>query len=136
VTRRALALALTVGWLVPALASAGWARADAADRPEILDVAIPGRQAVGRQGEARLTYRARRANVVAVVQVVEDLDGARRSSRQRELGVLAAAYGREAGELTVPLAFDTPGRKRVVLTLVTDEREESEPASLEIEVSR
>jgi hypothetical protein len=136
VRRRALAFALAVGWLASALGSASGARADEADRPEILDVAVPGRQAVGREGEARLTYRARRANVVAVVQVVEDLDGPRRSSRQRELGVIVAAYGREAGELTVPLAFDTPGRKRVVLTLVTDEREESEPASIEIEVSR
>ena len=77
-------------------------------------------------------YRARRANVVAVIQVVEDLDGARRATRQRELGVVAAAFGREAGDLLVPLDFVTPGRKRVVLTLVTDEREESEPASVEL----
>jgi hypothetical protein len=59
-----------------------------------------------------------------------------RASRQVEIGVVAAAFGREAGQLTVPLAFETPGRKRVVLTLVTDEREESESASIEIEVAR
>jgi hypothetical protein len=77
-------------------------------------------------------YRARRANVVAVIQVVEDLDGARRSTRQREIGVIAAAFGHEAGDLLVPVDFVTFGRKRVVLTLVTDEREESEPESIEI----
>lgn len=132
-TRRSLLL--TVGSLVSMLGTITPLRADEADRPEIVYVAVPGRPAVGRQAEARVTYRARRANVVAVVQVVEDLDGVRRASRQRELGVLAAAFGREAGELTVPLAFESPGRKRVVLTLVTDEREESEPASLEIDVA-
>ncbi len=116
------------------LGTGAWAEAADADPPEILDVAVFGRLAVGREGEARLTYRARRANVVAVVQAVEDLDGVRRGSRQREFGVVAAAFGREEGELIVPLAFETPGRKRVVLTLMTDEREESEPASIEIEV--
>ena len=116
------------------LGTGAWAETADADRPEILDVAVHGRLAVGREGEARLTYRARRANVVAVVQAVEDLDGVRRGSRQREIGVITAAFGREEGELIVPLAFETPGRKRVVLTLVTDEREESEPVSIEIEV--
>ncbi len=106
-----------------------------ADRPEILHVAVLGRLAVGHRAEARLTYRAPWGNVVAVVQTVEDLDGARRATRQRELGVIAAAFGREAGDLLVPLDLLTPGRKRVVLTLVTDEREESEPASVELEVA-
>lgn len=129
-TRRAPAVACLVATLL-AGATAGAAEAD---RPAILHVAVSGRLAIGRHGEARLTYRARRANVVAVIQVVEDLDGARRTTRQRELGVVAAAFGYEAGVLAVPLAFETPGRKRVVLTLVTDEREESEPASVEIEV--
>ena len=107
-----------------------------ADRPEILHIAVLGRLAVGRRAEARLTYRAPRANVVAVIQVVEDLDGAHRATRQRELGVVVAAFGREAGDLLVPIDFVTPGRKRVGLTLVTDEREESDPASVEIEVLR
>jgi hypothetical protein len=123
-----------VAWLAAVLLVGATAGADEADRPEILHVAVPGRLGAGRPGEARVAYRAPRANVVAVVQVVEDLDGARRTTRQRELGVIAAAFGREAGDLVVPLAFATPGRKRVVLTLVTDEREESEPASVEIEV--
>jgi hypothetical protein len=127
---------MAAGWVVSALGTGVWARAAEPDRPEILDVAVFGRQAVGRRGEVRVTYRAPRANVVAVVQVVEDLDGSLRGSRQREFGVIAAAFGREAGELTVPLEFETPGRKRVVVTLVTDEREESEPASIEIEVLR
>ena len=133
-TRRSLALA--VGSLVATLGLRNVAEALQAGPPEILDVTVPGRPAVGRQGEARIAYRAPRANVVAVVQVVEDLDGVGRASRQVEIGVVVAAFGREAGQLTVPLAFETPGRKRVVLTLVTDEREESEPASIEIEVAR
>ena len=106
-----------------------------ADRPEILNVAIPGRLVVGRAGAARITYRARRANVVAVIQVVEDLDGARRITSQREVSVVAAAFGREEGDLVLALAFATPGRKRVVFTLVTDEREESDPARVEVDVA-
>ena len=124
----------TVAWLAAALLVGVAAGADEADRPEILHVTAPDRLAVDQPGQARVAYRARRANVVAVVQVVEDLDGPRRTTRQRELGVVAAAFGREAGDLLMPIAFATPGRKRVVLTLVTDEREESEPASVEIEV--
>lgn len=133
-TRRSLALA--VGCMVATLGLRNVAEPLQAGQPEILDVTVPGRLAVGRQGETRIAYRAPRANVVAVVQVVEDLDGLSRTSRQVEIGVVAAAFGREAGQLTVPLAFETPGRKRVVLTLITDEREESEPASIEIEVTR
>jgi hypothetical protein len=108
------------------------ARADEADRPEILSVVAPARLALGRLVELRVVYRARRANVVAVVQVLEDLDGAHRATRQRELGVVVEAFGREAGDLLVPVEFVTPGRKRVGLTLVTDEREESDPASVEL----
>jgi hypothetical protein len=48
--------------------------------------------------------------------------------------MVTAAFGREAGDLLVPIDFVTPGRKRVVVTLVTDEREESEPASIELQV--
>jgi hypothetical protein len=109
--------------------------ADEADRPEILNVAVPGRLAAGRAGEARITYRARRANVVAVIQAVDDLDGPRRRTAQREVGVVAAAFGREAGDLVLPLAFATPGRKRVVFTLLTDEREESDPVIIYVEVA-
>jgi hypothetical protein len=107
------------------------------DLPEILDVRAPRQLPVGVQGEIRLVYRARQANVVAVVQATEDLDGpaAPRSTRQREFGVVARAFGREEGELVVPVAFVTPGWKRVVLTLVTDERDESEPAIVEVEAT-
>jgi hypothetical protein len=102
--------------------------------PHILHVAVSHPLALGQSGEVRVTYRAPRANVVAVVQVVEDLDGFRRATRQRELSVVARAFGREAGELLIPLSFATPGRKRVVLWLVTDDRRESERESLELEV--
>lgn len=103
--------------------------------PVIVGLTAPPRLRVGTSGEIRLTYRAPQANVVAVVQTVEDLDGAdvRRSTRQREVGVIARAFGREAGDLPVPLSFGSPGWKRVTLTLVTDEREESDPATVEIE---
>jgi hypothetical protein len=128
-------LVAVVGCLVMALGLGAVAESREAKLPEILDVSVVGRPAVGRRCETRLAYRAPRANVVAVVQVVEDLDGARRATRQVEISVVAAAFGREAGHLTVPLDLETPGRKRVVLTLVTDEREESDPASIEIEVA-
>ena len=123
--------------VVIAVALAGVSVADdVAERPEIVDVRAPSRLPVGVAGEIRLIYRASRANVVAVVQAVEDLDGSgvRRSTRQREFGVVARAFGREAGELAVPFSFGTTGWKRITLTLVTDEREESEPTAVEIEV--
>jgi hypothetical protein len=126
-------VALVVACFVPALLAD--AQPGSADRPEILSVAVLGRWVVGRAGEARVTYRAPRANVVAVVLALEDLDGARRATRQQEISVVAAAFGQEAGELGVPLVFETPGRKRVVLTLVTDDGAESEPESVEIEVA-
>lgn len=108
---------------------------DDADRPEILNVAVVGRLAVSRAGQARITYRARQANVAAVVQEVEDLDGARRVTSQREIDVIAAAFGRKEGELVLPLAFATPGRKRVAFTLLTDERNESDPVSVDVDVA-
>ena len=49
--------------------------------------------------------------------------------------MVAAAFGREEGDLVLPLAFETPGRKRLVFTLVTDEREQSDPASIEVDVA-
>jgi hypothetical protein len=108
---------------------------DDADRPEILNVAVVGRLAVGGAAQARVTYRARQANVSAVVQVVEDLDGARRATSQREIDVIAAAFGREQGELVLPLVFATPGRKRLSYTLLTDERNESDPVSVDVDVA-
>ena len=51
------------------------------------------------------------------------------------MGMVAAAFGHETGDLVVPLAFTTPGRKRVVFTLLTDERVESDPASVDLEVA-
>jgi len=128
--RRAGALAALV------VALAGPAVAGGEERPLIVDVAAPPRLRVGEVGELRLVYRAPRANVVAVVQILEDVDGPAlaRSSRARELGVVARAFGYEAGELAVPLTFTTPGWKRVTLSLVTDERERSDPAVVEVEV--
>jgi hypothetical protein len=125
----------TLIWLAALLLLAGPVGADDADRPEIIHVAVSGRLIAGRAGEARLTYRARRGNVVAVVQVVEDLDGARRVTSQREISVVAAAFGRGEGDLVLALEFATPGRKRVVFTLLTDEREASDPARVEVDVA-
>jgi hypothetical protein len=128
--RRARALALC------ALLAAGAAPAPAGDAlPRILHVTVPARLAVGRPADLRVTYRAPRANVVAVIQVLEDLEGRQRATRQRELDVVPRAFGQETGELVVPLAFWTPGRKRIVLSLVTDEREESEPETVEVDVA-
>jgi hypothetical protein len=106
-----------------------------ADRPEILHVAVPGRLIAGHSAQARLTYRARQANVVAVILAIDDLDGPRRVTSQREIGVIAAAFGREEGDLVLPLGFTTPGRKRMVFTLLTDEREESDAVTVEVEVA-
>ncbi len=105
------------------------------DLPEIVRVVAPPWLRVGTEGEIRLTYRARQANVVAVVRAIDDLDGpvASRSTSEREFGVIARAFGRETGELTVPVSFTTPGSKRVTLTLVTDERELSERAVVDVE---
>ena len=127
---------LSASALLAALLLLGGAvAADEADRPEILNVAISGGLVAGRAAAARVTYRARQANIVAVVRIVEDLDGARRVTSQREISVVAAAFGREEGDLVVPLAFATPGRKRVVFTLLTDERVESDPANVVVDVA-
>jgi hypothetical protein len=118
-------------WLATATVAPGAAR----DLPVVVAVVGPGRLRVGEAGTVRLTFRAPRGNVVAVIQEIEDLDGpvARRTTRQREFGVVAPAFGREAGELVVPLSFATPGWKVVRLTLVTDERETSDPRTIEVE---
>jgi hypothetical protein len=131
----ALRLGRAVGaWLALLVIGAG-AHADEAARPEIVHLTISGHLVAGRAGQARLTYRAQQANIAAVIQVLEDLDGVRRTTLQREIGVVAAAFGHEEGDLVVPVAFTTPGRKRVVFTLLTDEREESDPVSVELDVS-
>ncbi len=127
----------TLGVIVGALTlAAPSARAVEADLPVIVDVVAPRHLRVGAAGELRLTYRAPQGNVVAVVLEIEDLEAPRgyRSTRQHEFGVVARAFGRETGDLVVPLSFGTPGWKRVTLTLVTDEREPSDPAVVEIEV--
>jgi len=120
---------LAVAALVPGAAAQG-----VAVLPTIVGLMAPPRLPVGVSGEIRVAYRAPSGNVVAVVQAIEDLDGPvdRQATRQREFGVVARAFGREAGELVLPLAFATAGLKRVVLTLITDEREESASAAVEV----
>ncbi len=69
-----------------------------------------------------------------MIQILEDLDGPRRVTSQRQVSVVAAAFGFEEGDLSLPIEFATPGRKRLVLNLLTDEREESDRERLYIEV--
>ena len=78
-------------------------------RPEILSVAFLGRLTVGQAVTARLTFRAPRANVVAVIQILEDLDGPRRVTSQRQVSVVAAAFGFEEGDLSLPIEFASTG---------------------------
>jgi hypothetical protein len=47
--------------------------------------------------------------------------------------MVAQAFGREAGELVLPVSFTLSGRKRLTFTLVTDQRETSDPASVEVD---
>jgi hypothetical protein len=116
-------------------ASAGGA--DPASLPWIERIDPPVRLWAGQTGELRLRYRAPRENVVAVLEVAEDLDGplTARSTREREVSVVARAYGYPRGELAWPLSFATPGWKRLTLTLVTEERELSDPVTVELEVA-
>jgi hypothetical protein len=132
-------LTSSAGALVLLLGLAAAAAGGERDLPVIVDVAVPPRLQAGVPGELRLAYRAPRANVVAVVEVVDHIDGPDgpalvRASRQRELSVVARAFGYESGELRVPLAFASAGRKRITVTLVTDERTESDPAVVELDV--
>ncbi len=129
------------GWLATALlglAFVGPAGPAAAldPLPVIVQVSVPPRVRAGEASAIRLAYRAPAANVVAVLQALEDLDGplGDRATREQEVGVVARAFGREQGELLLPLTFATAGWKRVTLTLVTDERERSDPAVVELEV--
>jgi hypothetical protein len=94
---------------------------------------------IGEEGFARLIAAFYRQvpgdDVLGPMYPAEDLDGARRATSQREIDVIAAAFGREQGELVLPLAFTTPGRKRVAFTLLTDERDESDPVSVDVDVA-
>jgi hypothetical protein len=85
--------------LVALLLIAAAAGADEADRPEILQVAVPRGIVAGHSAQARLTCHVPLGNIVAVIQVVEDLEGARRVTTQPEIDVIAAAFGREEGDL-------------------------------------
>jgi hypothetical protein len=130
--RRGWAGAVLLGLIVEAVAPAG--AVDPA--PVIVHVSVPPRVRAGEASEIRLAYRAPEGNVVAVLEAFEDLDGPpdARATREREVGVVARAFGRERGELILPFAFATPGWKRVTLTLVTDARALSDPAVVELEI--
>jgi hypothetical protein len=113
------------------------ARAVDHDLPWIVRIDPPARLGVGQAGDLRVTYRAPRANVVAVLEATEDLDGPAmgRATREREVSVVGRTYGYRRGELVWPVAFATSGWKRLTLTLVTDERGLSDPVTVELEVA-
>jgi hypothetical protein len=123
--------------VLAALVAAAGARAADRDLPWIARIDPPARLGVAQPGELRVTYRAPRGNVVAVLEATEDLDGPAtgRTTREREVSVVARTYGYRRGELVWPIAFATSGWKRVTLTLVTDERELSDPVALDLEVA-
>jgi hypothetical protein len=127
--RLALGALVALGLVTPALRSS----ADT-PLPVILQVVAPARMAVGTTALVRVRFRAPRADVVTLVLVADDLDGSGQvlASRQRALNVLARAFGDAQGELTAPIAFSTPGRKRVTLTLVTDEGLESDAETVDL----
>ncbi len=105
--------------------------------PVILTVEGPFRLSVGEEGTVSLTYRAPRANVVAIVWAIVEAPerGRPLATAQRELPVVARAYGKESGTLTLPVRFATTGLKRVTLVLVTDDGVQSEPRSIALEVT-
>jgi hypothetical protein len=123
--------------LLAAVLAAVAAGAADADLPWIARIDSPAQLRAGQAGELRVSYRAPRANVVAVLEAAEDLDGPPmgRAMREREVSVVARTYGYRRGELVWPVAFATPGWKRVTLTLVTDERDLSDPVTVELEVA-
>jgi hypothetical protein len=106
--------------------------------PVIVTVSIPPRLVAGVPLDFVVVYRAPRANLVAVDQTVEDLDGPlfRRTTRQRRIGVIAQAFGYQAGELRIPVAFAGAGRRRLTVVLVTDDGVESDPRSIEVDIGR
>ena len=105
----ARSLGITAAACLGALVLVGASGAQDAERPEILNVAFPERLTAGQPATARITFRAPRGNVVAVIQILEDLDGARRVTSQREVGVVAAAFGFEEGDLLLPIKFHGAG---------------------------
>jgi hypothetical protein len=131
----ARSLGIAAAACLAALLLVGPSGAQDADRPEILNVAFPERLTAGQSATVRITFRAPRGNVVAVIQILEDLDGPRRVTSQRQVSVVASAFGFEEGDLLLPIEFATPGRKRVVFSLLTDEREESDRERMYIEVA-
>ena len=104
--------------------------------PLIVTVVPPPRLVVGASLDFVVVFRAPGANVVAIVETVEDLDGPllRRTTRQRRIGVIGRAFGREAGQLPVSVSFRGAGPKRLTFVLVTDDGDESDPWSLDADV--
>jgi len=105
--------------------------------PVILTLEGPARLRVAEEGTLALTYRAPRANVVAVLQeIVEAPDRGRPpATAQREFPVVSRAYGKATGTLTLQVRFATAGMKRLTFALITDDGVQSEPSSIELEVT-
>jgi hypothetical protein len=124
-----LALVISAGLVVPAASAEG-------PPPVIVAITSPPRAVLGVSLDFVVVFRAPRANVVAVDQIVEDLDGPllRRTTRQRRIGVVAQAFGHQAGELRTTVTFTVSGRRRLTFVLVTDEGDESDPRSIEVDI--
>ena len=109
---------------------------DDADLPEILSVVVVGNVSLNRAGQARIAYHARQANISAVVLEVEDLDGARRSH-------LPAGDRRDRRRRSAASRASSccPSRSRhragseYAFTLLTDERNEGDPVSVDVDVA-
>jgi len=137
-TRGACRARRTLGLLalLALLSVAGRVAGEEAQPPLIVTVIPPPRLVVGTSLDFVVVFRAPGANVVAIVETVEDLDGPllRRTTRQRRIGVIGRAFGREAGQLPVSVSFGGAGPKRLTFVLVTDDGDESDPWSLEADV--
>ena len=119
-----------------ALWPASAAGVEEGDPPEIVNVAVVGRPSAGRAVTARVTYRAQQGNVVAVIVRRSRIWTGRAASPPsgRSAWSPRRSAARRASS-SLPLGFATPGRRRVTFTLVTDEREESDPASIDVDVA-
>jgi hypothetical protein len=121
-----------------ALGCLGPRRAPAQDwvLPVIQHLAAPARLAPGATGELTVAFVAPRGDVVAMVVTVEGLEGPlwQRDTSQREVSLVTTAYGRESGRVTWPLRFPSAGRRRIQVALITEAREASDPAAVEIDV--
>ena len=137
-TRGACRARRTLGLLalLALLSVAGRVAGEEAQPPLIVTVIPPPRLVVGASLDFVVVFRAPGGNVVAIVETVEDLDGPllRRTTRQRRIGVIGRAFGREAGQLPVSVSFGGAGPKRLTFVLVTDDGDESDPWSLEADV--